>query len=165
MQTTYENFRYRYDEKENPYNKGMTNNLREIFFSRIPPSMNDFRAFVEEDEFMDMEANNHNFMGSVRRSSKEKIDIEMGSKFGDSNGGLSLPDILRNLEYDEIEDDMKYREGSGRYDSNRSIVHVEEDLKEETRSSFMIETDANAEEEKLDGIISEETKASRSNQS
>lgn len=114
---------------------------------------------------MDMEANNHNFMGSVRRSSKEKIDIEMGSKFGDSNGGLSLPDILRNLEYDEIEDDMKYREGSGRYDSNRSIVHVEEDLKEETRSSFMIETDANAEEEKLDGIISEETKASRSNQS
>ncbi|KAL9154898.1 hypothetical protein ABFS82_10G147500 [Erythranthe guttata] len=136
-QTTYENFRYRYDKKENPYNRGMINNFKEIFFSRIPPSMNDFRAFVEEDEGTVVEPTNHNFMGGIIASSKEKIDIEMGSK----NNGLSLPDILRNLEYDEIEESMKYNEGSEKSDSNRYIIQVDEN-----------------EEEKCDGIISERTK-------
>ncbi|KAK8633718.1 hypothetical protein V6N13_014557 [Hibiscus sabdariffa] len=49
-QTTYENFRYRYDKKENPYNKGTAGNLREMFFSKIPPSLNNFRSFVEESD-------------------------------------------------------------------------------------------------------------------
>ncbi|XP_078441243.1 putative protein S-acyltransferase 7 isoform X2 [Wolffia australiana] len=42
-QTTYENFRYRYDRHENPYNRGMVENFKEVFFSPIPPSKNDFR--------------------------------------------------------------------------------------------------------------------------
>ncbi|KAL3841119.1 hypothetical protein ACJIZ3_025710 [Penstemon smallii] len=105
-QSTYENFRYRYDEKENPYNKGMIKNFNEVFFSKIPSSMNDFRAFVEEDEVMVMETTDHNFMGSSGiKSSKEKIDIEMGTKFGEENG-LTIPDILLNLEYDGIEDSI-----------------------------------------------------------
>ncbi|KAK6120421.1 hypothetical protein DH2020_045835 [Rehmannia glutinosa] len=155
-QTTYENFRYRYDKKENPYNKGVIKNFKEVFFSRIPPSMNDFRAIVEEDEVMVMEPTNHNFLTSIR-SSKEKIDIEMGSMFVDNNG-LTLPDILRNLEYDGIEDNMKHREGSERCDSERYTVPVEQELKE-SMSSLTIEVEANA-EEKCDGIISEQTKPS-----
>ncbi|KAF8040985.1 hypothetical protein BT93_B3027 [Corymbia citriodora subsp. variegata] len=46
-QTTYENFRYRYDCKMNPYNRGCVGNLWEIFFSKIPPSKNNFRAKVK----------------------------------------------------------------------------------------------------------------------
>lgn len=46
-QTTYENFRYRYDCKMNPYNRGCSGNLWEIFFSKIPPSRNNFRAKVK----------------------------------------------------------------------------------------------------------------------
>ncbi|CAH9062299.1 unnamed protein product [Cuscuta europaea] len=46
-QTTYENFRYRYERKMNPYNVGIAENFREIFCSRIPKSKNNFRAKVK----------------------------------------------------------------------------------------------------------------------
>ncbi|KAJ0046297.1 hypothetical protein Pint_05570 [Pistacia integerrima] len=48
-QTTYENFRYRYHRKMNPYNRGCLRNIVEIFFSKIPSSKNNFRAKVKVD--------------------------------------------------------------------------------------------------------------------
>ncbi|KAJ6713643.1 ZINC FINGER DHHC DOMAIN CONTAINING PROTEIN [Salix viminalis] len=48
-QTTYENFRYRYDGKMNPYNLGCVRNVLEVFFSKIPKSKNKFRAKVRVD--------------------------------------------------------------------------------------------------------------------
>ncbi|KAJ7531203.1 hypothetical protein O6H91_14G036200 [Diphasiastrum complanatum] len=48
-QTTYENFRYRYDKKDNPYNLGFLNNFYEIFCTTIPQSKNKFRAKVQEE--------------------------------------------------------------------------------------------------------------------
>lgn len=48
-QTTYENFRYRYDGKMNPYNRGCALNIVDIFFSKIPSSRNNFRAKVKGD--------------------------------------------------------------------------------------------------------------------
>lgn len=48
-QTTYENFRYRCDGKMNPYNRGFSHNIVEIFFSKIPSSKNNFRAIVKGD--------------------------------------------------------------------------------------------------------------------
>ncbi|GAU38101.1 hypothetical protein TSUD_317880 [Trifolium subterraneum] len=45
-QSTYENFRYRYDRQVNPYNKGIVENFKEVFFSSIPPSKNNFRSKV-----------------------------------------------------------------------------------------------------------------------
>lgn len=48
-QTTYENFRYRYEGKFNPYNRGAARNLVEIFLSPIPASKNDFRQMVVVD--------------------------------------------------------------------------------------------------------------------
>lgn len=103
MQTTYENFRYRYDKKENPYNRGLLQNLREVFFSQIPPSSNKFRSIVEDDHMM--VAVTPNFEGV--RSSKEKIDIEMGSKLMEDEA-FPIPEILRGLEFDDdLEDDFK----------------------------------------------------------
>ncbi|KAB5573288.1 hypothetical protein DKX38_000482 [Salix brachista] len=49
VQTTYENFRYRYDGKMNPYNLGCVRNVLEVFFSKIPKSKNKFRAKVRVD--------------------------------------------------------------------------------------------------------------------
>lgn len=46
MQSTYENFRYRYDRQVNPYNKGVIENFKEIFCSSIPRSKNNFRSKV-----------------------------------------------------------------------------------------------------------------------
>ncbi|CAH2070580.1 unnamed protein product [Thlaspi arvense] len=47
-QTTYENFRYRSDNRINVYNRGCSNNFLEIFCSKVKPSRNDFRAFTKE---------------------------------------------------------------------------------------------------------------------
>lgn len=105
-QTTYENFRYRYDKKENPYNKGIIRNLRELFFSKIPPSMNNFRAWVLEDDQTDMGSINSD-IGSVSR--KEKVDLEMASKFAEDH----VPDILQNLDYTGIDDDLKAKNADG----------------------------------------------------
>lgn len=157
-QTTYENFRYRYDKKENPYNRGMISNFKEVFFSRIPPSMNDFRAIVMEDEVMVMEPTSQNLMGGVT-SSKEKIDIEMGSNFVDING-MVIPNLLRNIAFDDIEDNTKQKEGSERSDSSPFIVPVEqlEQHLTESTSSLAIEAEANR-EDKCDATISEQKKA------
>jgi palmitoyltransferase ZDHHC9/14/18 len=50
MQTTYENFRYRYDRRANPYNIGILNNFMEIFCTAVPPSKNNFRARVPVEQ-------------------------------------------------------------------------------------------------------------------
>ncbi|KAL5546928.1 hypothetical protein UlMin_006615 [Ulmus minor] len=103
-QTTYENFRYRYDKKENPYNKGTMGNCGEVFCSSILPSLNKFRSFVEEDELMMVRSVTPDLGEGV--SSKEKIDIEMGARI--SEDSFPLPDILRNLDYDDdLEDNLK----------------------------------------------------------
>ncbi|CAH1432113.1 unnamed protein product [Lactuca virosa] len=75
-QTTYENFRYRYEKKKNPYNEGFTKNLKDIFGSRLPPAI-DFREWVtveEEDEDEDASMS-HRFGGSMR-TSKIKLNGE-----------------------------------------------------------------------------------------
>lgn len=105
LQTTYENFRYRYDKKENPHNKGILRNFKEVLFSKIPPSVNDFRSWVVED-LTDVEAVAPN-MGGDSISSKDKVDIEMGrSKFG-TDASLPIPEILKNLDYDGIDYNLK----------------------------------------------------------
>lgn len=112
IQTTYENFRYQYDKKENPYNKGMLRNLGEVFFSKIPPSMNNFRSFVEEDEHMVIGSLTPNFGEGTAAGSKEKIDIELGSKHAEDTS-YSLPEILRNFDFDNLEDSLKIKEEIG----------------------------------------------------
>lgn len=48
-QSTYENFRYRYDRRANPYNRGVIENFKEVFFTSIQPSKNKFRAKVPRE--------------------------------------------------------------------------------------------------------------------
>lgn len=148
MQTTYENFRYRYDKKVNPYNKGMIRNLKEVFLSKIPASLNDFQAFVPEDEYMMTEPTTPNLERSLT-SSKEKIDIEMASKFADENG-ISLPEILQNLDYDGIEDNLKSREGNEKAASDP--YHLPGELRDSTQS-FVV-GDGTNQEEKSDDLSS-----------
>ncbi|XP_075480357.1 putative protein S-acyltransferase 7 [Primulina tabacum] len=51
-QSTYENFRYRYNGRTNPYNRGMVLNFLEVFCSGIPLSKNNFRAKVQKKPAM-----------------------------------------------------------------------------------------------------------------
>ncbi|CAK7340316.1 unnamed protein product [Dovyalis caffra] len=107
-QTTYENFRYRYDKKENPFNRGIINNLKQVFFSKVPASQINFQEWVSEDDksIMGSPDINGNFIG------KGKFDIEMGGKFG-KDGAIHLPTILQNLDYGSLDDNLK-KKGEGK---------------------------------------------------
>ncbi|KAF8115465.1 hypothetical protein N665_0026s0010 [Sinapis alba] len=48
-QTTYENFRYRANSRTVAYNRGCANNFLEVFCTKVKPSRNNFRAFIEEE--------------------------------------------------------------------------------------------------------------------
>lgn len=49
FQTTYENFRYRADNRVNVYDRGCLNNFMEAFCTKVKPSRNKFRAFAQDE--------------------------------------------------------------------------------------------------------------------
>ncbi|CAO2196391.1 unnamed protein product [Urochloa humidicola] len=97
-QTTYENFRYRYDQRANPYNRGVVENIKEIFFTPIPPSKNNFCGRVPQEQGLRPRATNGFMSPNMGRAVG---DIEMGRKpvawdeprmaaeIGDLGAGLS----------------------------------------------------------------------------
>lgn len=99
LQTTYENFRYRYEKKENPYSRGILKNLKEILCSKPPPSLVNFREWVieEDDPSVKSISMNHKY-GSI--NSKGKFDLEMG-------GILGKDGTLQNMDYSGIDDTLK----------------------------------------------------------
>ncbi|XP_017697750.1 probable protein S-acyltransferase 4 isoform X2 [Phoenix dactylifera] len=99
--TTYENFRYRFDKKENPCNKGVLGNFKELFFSNIPPSINDFRSWVLEDT-AEIGSYTPNIVTDITNP-KDKVDVEMGHK---SDSNLPIPSILQILDYDAIDENL-----------------------------------------------------------
>lgn len=129
LQTTYENFRYRYDRKENPYNKGALMNLREIFLSNIPSSIK-FRSFIEEEENIKVGPATPNPAEGIV-SSKE-IDIEMGTRVPEDTD-IPLPDILRNFdyEYNNLENSFKHMDEEQRHDLHQ-FFPVKPEEKEST---------------------------------
>ncbi|EEF50145.1 probable protein S-acyltransferase 6 [Ricinus communis] len=79
-QTTYENFRYGYDGKTNPYNIGCVHNIVQIFFSKIPKSKNSFRAKVKVDS-SSVYASSMSFRQSLSpEMPKTSFDIEVGKR-------------------------------------------------------------------------------------
>uniref|UniRef100_A0A1J3CAU8 S-acyltransferase n=1 Tax=Noccaea caerulescens TaxID=107243 RepID=A0A1J3CAU8_NOCCA len=78
-QTTYENFRYSYDRRSNPHNKGLVDNFKEIFYSAIPPSKNDFRAMVPREAPVPSRSAVGGFM-SPNMGRGNDDEIEMGRK-------------------------------------------------------------------------------------
>lgn len=98
-QTTYENFRYRYDRRANPYNKGVVENFKEVFFSSIVPSKNKFRANVPIEPALPTRSGGGGFMSP--NMGKAGDDIEMGRKavWGDMGTGADhCEDQLSNNE-------------------------------------------------------------------
>lgn len=106
LQTTYENFRYRYDKKENPFSKGMLRNVKEIFFGKIPPSMIDFRAWTTEQ---DQESRHGSVLSEVEKGGfvpKGSFDLDFGGSMG-KDRFMKLPSLLRNLDYGEVDEKLK----------------------------------------------------------
>ncbi|KAH0930647.1 hypothetical protein HID58_016374 [Brassica napus] len=87
--TTYEKFRYRYDKKENPYGKGLFKNLFEVFFSRIPPPMINFRDWAQEEPDVEV--------GSIA----SELDRAFGPRGDRYDTEMEIGDLrLKTLEYD-----------------------------------------------------------------
>ncbi|KAI3772715.1 hypothetical protein L6452_03908 [Arctium lappa] len=75
-QTTYENFRYRYDKKKNLFNEGFWKNLKDVFCTKLPPPIN-FREWVtvEDDDASTIGSITRRFGESIR-TPKGKLDRE-----------------------------------------------------------------------------------------
>ncbi|KAK4777475.1 hypothetical protein SAY87_017662 [Trapa incisa] len=111
-QTTYENFRYRYEKKENPFSRGMFRNVKELFFSKIPEPLVDFRAWTTEEA-------EETVRGSILSDadmgfifSNGKFDLDMGGSFG-KDGVTHIPSILQNFDHVGMDESVK-RKGGGR---------------------------------------------------
>ncbi|XP_020219911.1 probable protein S-acyltransferase 1 [Cajanus cajan] len=107
-QTTYENFRYRYDKKENPFTKGILSNFKELSCAKIPSKLVNFREWVTiEDDIQD-----GSYTSELERSfisSKHKFHMEMGTMYG--KDGMRVPSILKELDYNDIDDHLKKKAG------------------------------------------------------
>ncbi|RDX73955.1 putative protein S-acyltransferase 7, partial [Mucuna pruriens] len=77
-QSTYENFRYRYDQQVNPYDKGVAENFKEIFFSAIPPSRNNFRSKIPIPK-EPSDASGRRDVASLTMMRKTARDLELGT--------------------------------------------------------------------------------------
>ncbi|KAF9666184.1 hypothetical protein SADUNF_Sadunf16G0203100 [Salix dunnii] len=114
-QTTYENFRYRYDRRANPFYKGLVENFKEIFCSSIPPSKNNFRATVPREPTLPTRTLGGGFMSP--NMGKAVGDIEMGRKtvwgdmsaLADGEGQLANNDRLniKDGELGELSPDIR----------------------------------------------------------
>lgn len=105
MKTTYENFRYRYDRRANPYNRGVFENFKEVFLTSIPPSKNKFREKVQREDAVDVRpAGGGGFMSP--NMGKGVGDIEMGRKAvaWDGEAGGMGSDLEGGLSNELMED-------------------------------------------------------------
>ena len=122
LQTTYENFRYRYDKKENPYDRGVLANISEVFCTGMPPSMNRFRAWVEPPEPLDGgPLSSRNKIDLVGPDEKLLVDLETGHR----HPGGGVPAILQGLHYAEME-------------KNGASVHIKDRQSAEAPDPFFI---------------------------
>lgn len=111
-QTTYENFRYRYDRRANPYNKGVIHNFKEIFLTSMPPSKNSFRAKLEHDSTLqDTSAPTSGGEFLSPNMGKGGIDLEIGNKPSwPTVGAEALADFEARENYGDLENKDGYED-------------------------------------------------------
>ncbi|XP_077241398.1 protein S-acyltransferase 8-like [Tasmannia lanceolata] len=106
-QTTYENFRYRADNRLNVYDRGCVNNFLEVFCTRIPPSKNKFRSYVQEEVSKPPVSRSRETevdYASVDPRPKVEDDLELG---GD------LLKISQRHNFEEVDEEMHERSSNG----------------------------------------------------
>ncbi|KAL6642201.1 hypothetical protein ACP70R_020382 [Stipagrostis hirtigluma subsp. patula] len=100
-QTTYENFRYHYHKTDNPYRKSIAANFAEVFFSKIPPPMNNFRSRIGEGA---LEAGFYTpYIGLDVNTPRENAGMENKEVLV---WGMQIPKVLQNIDYGSFEDSL-----------------------------------------------------------
>ncbi|KAJ1392405.1 Palmitoyltransferase, DHHC domain [Sesbania bispinosa] len=86
-QTTYENFRYRYDKKENPYTKGILANFKELSCSKIPSPLVNFRTWVTEED----DGQDESYTSDLEKGlDYNGIDDHLKKKAGEKEGAYDI---------------------------------------------------------------------------
>ncbi|KAE8735046.1 putative protein S-acyltransferase 9 [Hibiscus syriacus] len=104
-QTTYENFRFRADNRINVYNLGCPSNFLEVFCTTIKPSKNNFRAFVQEEvprPTVPSTQGAEDLGGDPRSKVEDDLDI-----------GEDLLKISQRRNIEEIDEDIHSRGSNG----------------------------------------------------
>ncbi|CAI9754423.1 unnamed protein product [Fraxinus pennsylvanica] len=102
-QTTYENFRYRADTRINVYDHGCINNFLEVFCTKVKPSKNNFRAFVQE------EAQRSTTFPATREAEAEDTGDRRMKVEDDMDIGGDLLKISQRHNIEDIEADIRSR--------------------------------------------------------
>ncbi|RAL41703.1 hypothetical protein DM860_008885 [Cuscuta australis] len=90
-QSTYENFRNRYDQRINPFNQGTIQNIMEVFCTSVPPSKNNFRAMIQKEAEMQPRVVVGGGGSYSPNLGKTASELEMGRKpVYDDDGGDPL---------------------------------------------------------------------------
>ncbi|GAU42244.1 hypothetical protein TSUD_288380 [Trifolium subterraneum] len=111
-QTTYENFRYRADNRTNVYHRGCLNNFLEVFCTEVKPSRNNFRALVQEEEVQRPPPR------VVTREPEQELGGDPRSKVEDDlDIGEDLLKISQRRNIDEIDEDIRSRGSNGPYNN------------------------------------------------
>ncbi|XAR67867.1 Protein S-acyltransferase [Bertholletia excelsa] len=119
-QSTYENFRYRYDRRENPYNKGVIANFKDAFCTSIPPSKNKFRKKVPKDSETMPSMVSNDFIG--QNMGKIMTDIEMGRTPGWDGTAACEGDLQGQLSNDDsLDEDDRSVNASPSADLSRNL--------------------------------------------
>lgn len=112
-QTTYENFRYRADNRINVYNRGCLNNFLEVFCMEIKPSKNNFRAHVQE------EVQQRPHLPITRETEADDLGGDPRSKVEDDlEIGEDLFKISQRRNIEDIDDDIRSRGSNGPHNNS-----------------------------------------------
>jgi len=102
-QTTYENFRYRADNRINVHDRGCLSNFLEVFCTTIKPSRNDFRSFVQEEL-------QRPHLPSTREAESEDFGDDRRAKVEDDlDIGGDLLKISQRHSIEDIESEIRSR--------------------------------------------------------
>jgi len=136
IQTTYENFRYRADNRINVYDLGCFDNFLEVFCTKVKPSKNNFRAFVQE------EVQQKPTLPSTQETDVEDSGGDPRSKVEDDlDIGEDLLKISQRRNIEEIDEDICSRGSNGpphntsEMDSVLSSDHRAPTIRSDTRHS------------------------------
>ncbi|KAL1343451.1 hypothetical protein HN51_029842 [Arachis hypogaea] len=107
-QTTYENFRYRADSRNNVFNQGCLGNFLEVFCTKVKPSRNNFRAFVQE------EVRRPPVPVTPREHELDDLDGDRRPKVEDDlDIGEDLLKISQRRNIEELDEDIRSRGSNG----------------------------------------------------
>ncbi|KAE8659035.1 Protein S-acyltransferase 8 [Hibiscus syriacus] len=123
--TTYENFRFRADNRINVYNLGCPSNFLEVFGTTIKPSKNNFRAFVREEAPRPT-------LPSTQGAEAEDLGGDPRSKVEDDlEIGEDILKISQRRNIEEIDEDIRSRGSNG---PARTTLDVDSILDSDHRS-------------------------------